>query len=102
MEEKNLTITLSDGTQLSNITMNSTNYVSKTKVTEATFEGKLRTVTIDDGENQVVLEHVELVQITKVGKNYWFVLYAPSAEEVAFKQMEANIEYIAAMTDIDL
>lgn len=102
MEGKNLTITLSDGTQLSNITMNGTNYVSKTKVTEATFEGKLRTVTIDDGENQVVINHCELVQITKMDKEYWFVLRGLSEEEIAFKQMQANIDYIAAMTDIDL
>ena len=44
--EKKLTMTLSDGTKLKNLTLNGTNYVSQTKLTEADFAGKLRTVTV--------------------------------------------------------
>jgi len=100
--EKKLTMTLSDGTKLKNLTLNGTNYVSQTKLTEADFAGKLRTVTVSDGETEETLEHCELVQITKMGKEYWFVIRELSPSEVAMKQVRADIEYVAAMADIVL
>ena len=100
--EKKLTMTLSDGTKLKNLTLNGTNYVSSTKLTEDDFTGKLKKVTISDGENVEILEHCELVQITQVGKEYWFVIRELSDQEVAFNQMQADLEYVAAMTDVDL
>jgi len=100
--EKKLTMTLSDGTKLKNLTLNGTNYVSQTKLTEADFAGKLRTVTVSDGETEETLEHFELVQITKMGKEYWFVIRELSPSEVAMKQVRADIEYVAAMADIVL
>lgn len=100
--EKKLTMTLADGTKLKNLTLNSSNYVSQTKLTEADFAGKLRTVTVSDGETEETLEHCELVQITQVGKEYWFVIRELSSAEVAFNQLQADLEYVAAMTDVNL
>lgn len=97
-----LTMTLADGTQLKNLTLNGTNYVSQTKLTEADFEGKLQTVTISDGETEQVLNNCQLVQITKVGSEYWFVLYEMTRDEYRQLKMMADIEYIAAMSDIEL
>lgn len=102
MEERVITLILADGSRIENLTMNGTNYVSTKKLTEADFAGKLRTVTVDDGETQEVLEHCELVQITKMDKEYWFVLRQLSSSEVAMKQTQADIEYVAAMADVDL
>lgn len=97
-----LTMTLADGTQLKNLTLNGTNYVSQTKLTEADFEGKLQTVTISDGETEQVLNNCQLVQIAKVGSEYWFVLYEMTVDEYRQLKMMADIEYIAAMSDIEL
>ncbi|MBQ7481323.1 MAG: hypothetical protein IJT80_05540 [Lachnospiraceae bacterium] len=97
-----LTITLADGTKLKNIRTNGTNYVSDTRLTEADFEGKLQTVTISDGESERVLHNCKLVQITKVDKEYWFVLYEMTGDEYRQLKMMADIEYIAAMSDIEL
>lgn len=97
-----LTITLADGTKLKNIRMNGTNYVSDTKLTEEDFEGKLQMVTISDGETEQVLHNCKLVQITKVDKEYWFVLYEMTRDEYRQLKMMADIEYIAAMSDIEL
>ncbi len=102
MEERIITMTLADGSVISDLTMNGSNYVSSSKLTEADFAGKLRSVTVDDGETQKVMEHCELVQITKMGKEYWFVIRELSPSEVAMKQVRADIEYVAAMADIDL
>ncbi|MBQ6318185.1 MAG: hypothetical protein IJI23_00145 [Lachnospiraceae bacterium] len=97
-----LTMTLSDGTKLKNLTKNGSNFVSSTKITEEDFAGKLRTVTVSGGESEEVMENCELVQITKVDKEYWFVLSQLTSEELERKQMKANIDYIAAMTDVEL
>ena len=102
MEELKVTMILSDGTKLKNLKVNSSNYISSTKLTEADFAGKLKKVTISDGENVEILEHCELVQVTQVGKEYWFVLRELTSDEVAFNQMQADLEYVAAMTDVDL
>lgn len=59
-------------------------------------------MTISDGETTTVMEHAELVQCKKYGKEYWFVLRELSAEELMAAKTQANIEYIAMMADIDL
>lgn len=59
-------------------------------------------MTISDGEHEKVHENMELVQITKVGANYWFILRDLTAQELAEMKTQANIEYIAMMADINL
>lgn len=59
-------------------------------------------MTISDGETEATYENMELVQITKVGTTYWFVLRELSAQEINDAKTQANIEYIAMMADIDL
>lgn len=83
MEEQIYTITLSDGTVLSDLTLNGNNFVSQTEVTEATFAGKLDTVTITDGEATEVLHDAELVQIAHYDfmPGWYFILREiPEAE----------------------
>ena len=82
--------------------INGNNYVSGNPLTEADFTGKLEHVTISDGETTTVMEHAELVQCKKYGKEYWFVLRELSDEELMAAKTQANIEYIAMMADIDL
>lgn len=97
------TITLSDGSQITDLTLNGNNYISAKKVTEETFAGKLSTVTItcDDG-TETVLTDAELVQVVKMGKEYWFILRELSAAELAELKVRADIDYIAVMADIEL
>ena len=72
-------------------------------MTEATFEGNLSHVVITDSDGNVE-EHdnMALVQIIKVGKKYWFVLRELTVQEIRDAKIQANIEYIAMMSDIDL
>lgn len=83
MENNIYTITLSDGTELSDITLNGNNFVSRTEVTEATFAGKLDTVTITDGETTEVLHDAELVQIAHYDfmPGWYFILREIPAEQ---------------------
>lgn len=57
---------------------------------------------IDEDGREEVHEHMALVQIVKVGKEYWFVLRDIGEAELVQMQMQANIEYIAMMADIEL
>lgn len=59
-------------------------------------------MTISDGEHEEVYENMELVQITKVGANYWFILRDLTAQELAEMKTQADIEYIAMMAGINL
>ena len=56
------TITLSDGRKLENLTVNGTNFVSKTKVDEKFFQNNLAAVKISDGKTERTYENLVFVQ----------------------------------------
>lgn len=101
-ESKVYTITLSDGTKLENITMNGSNYVSQTEITEADFEGKLAQITISDGETEEVMENVILVQIVHYADGYYFVLIPTPESALVQQKLRSDVDYLALMSDIDL
>ena len=101
-ENKVYTITLADGTVISNLTMNGNNFVSETQITSDMFEDNLFEVTIGDGEFEEVHENMELVQIAQYGDDYYFVLRDLTAEEIEKLSIRADIEYIAMMAGIEL
>lgn len=79
-------ITLSDGSQLENLTLNGNNYIAQGEIADSVFEGKLDTVKISDGENEETYADMVLVSnIVREGKS-WFILGQKSEEE---KQREA-------------
>lgn len=102
--EKSWKITLSDGTQLKDLKLSGNNYISKTKITEDDFKGKLSKITIENETDKTSeeLEHVELVQIVYYEDGYYFVLRQLSADEIDKIKTKADIEYLAMMTDVDL
>ena len=102
MEGKKLTMILSDGTKLTDLSLNGNNYISSKKVTAADFKGKLQKVMVTDGKEQETYNNCRLVQITQVGKDYWFIINEMTQQELFMLQTQANTDYIAAMTDIEL
>ena len=104
--EKSWKITLSDGTQFKNLRLNGNNFVSEKEITKDDFKGKLSKVTIEGIENgqEVVKEYerMELVQIVHYEDGYHFVLRGLSQDELFKIQTQANLEYLAMMSDIDL
>ncbi len=85
------TITLSDGTKLEDLKLNGNNYISQAEVTEDTFKGKLSKVTIESDEKTEVLHDVEVIQISPVGEEYWFILREMTDEEKAEKYLSAAV-----------
>lgn len=96
-------ITLADGTSLDGLDLNGNNYISSTAVTEDTFTGKLSSVTIEGPDGTQTYQDMKLVQISKVGKSYWFILAEKTAEE---KQKELAAAALAtnanSITDLQL
>ncbi len=81
------TMILSDGTKLENLYLNGNNWISSAKLTDKDFEGKLKKVSVTDGEVTEEYENQILVQITEVDGKYWFVLRGKTRQE----EMEESI-----------
>lgn len=102
MENKTYSITLADGTIIGDLKLNGNNFISKTNVSHDAFADNCSPVTISDGEAEEVHENMELVQITEMGDEYWFVLRDISKAEMEKIKMQSDIEYIAMMAGVEL
>lgn len=102
MGDKIYKITQTDGTVINDLKLNGNNFISSTEIEESVFDGNLLTVTINDGEKDEIHTNMKLVQISKVGSSYWFVLQDIPETELAFIKMQSDIEYVAMMSEIEL
>ena len=102
MEDKVYTITLADGTEITDLGLNGDNFISQNAIDADIFDGNCSPVVISDGETEVTHENMELVQITRVGNEYWLVLRDLSADELARIKMQSDIEYVAMMAGVEL
>lgn len=102
MDEKIYKITLANGTVIDNLRLNGNNYISDKEITADMFLGNLATVTINDGEKDVVYENMDLVQIMKYDDEYWFILRTMTKRELQDLKNRADIDYIAMMTEVDI
>ena len=95
-------IVLADGTEIGGLRMNGNNFVSDVPVDETVFDGNLTPVTIYHGLIPEIHEHMELVQVTKMKNEYWFVLRDIPKSELDAMQVRADIDFLAMMTDVEL
>ena len=94
---------LADGTEIKNLTRNGDNFISDTKVDESLFAGNLTTLTITDGEDVTIeMNNAELIQQIEYQGKYWLCFRELSERELKDIDMEAKIEYLAMMTDVDI
>ncbi len=100
--DKKYTITLNDGTKIENLRLNGNNFISAAPVTKNMFDGNCSEVTISDGETETTYKNLDLVQITAIGGEYWFVLRSLTNDELFRIKMQSDIEYIAMMADVEL
>lgn len=103
MEEKIYTVTLADGTEITNLKLNGNNYISTEQLDSAVFAGNCSPVVISDGTTETTHDNMELVQIIEqFPGEYWFVLRDISDEEFTRTKMSSDIAYIAMMTNVEL
>lgn len=114
-EKKLFTVTLADGTQLSELELNCNNFVSKTEVTAEMFRGKLSKVTITGNTEADAYgligehKHMELISIAHYTQvihgckdGYYFALRDIPPAELEQLRDRGDIDYIAMMTDVIL
>lgn len=93
---------LADGTEIKNLTKNGDNYISDKKIDENLFKGNLSTLTITDGEETITMQNAELIQQIECDGKFWICFRELSERELKDMDMEAKIEYLAMMTDVDI
>ena len=102
MDTKPITMKLSNGRILDGLRMNGDNFISSAEVRADMFEGGLSLVEIlRDGISETK-ENMELVQITRMNEEYWFVLREMTRGELDDIRIRADVDFIAMMTDVEL
>lgn len=102
MDEKKYTITLENGITIDDLRLNGNNFISQEEISEEIFDGNLGVVVISDGETDEIHKNMELIQITKMGNEYWFILRDIPKGEIEMAKLRSDIDYIAMMSSIDL
>ena len=65
------------------------------------FPDDLTDITIVSDQGEKTVEHGRIVECASE-KDYWFAIVEIPEAERTLTQMQANIEYMAMMTDVDL
>lgn len=102
MSEKIYKITLSDGTVIDNLKLNGNNFISNEIIDPMLFSGNCSPIVISEGINEEIHDNMELVQITQVNGDYWFVLRDIAISELKQLKLQSDIEYVAMMAGIEL
>ena len=100
---KTYQIILSDGSEITNLELNGNNFISEDRLTENTFTGKLNPVIIRDSNGgEETIENGELIALREYEEKIWFVIREIPANILKERKTQADIQYIAMMTDIEL
>lgn len=91
-------IIFADGTELA-VEKNGDCYITANK---PAFPADLSTVTVESEDGNREYHDAILVECASIDGRYWFAFMELSDADRATRQMQANIEYIAMMTDVDL
>lgn len=102
MDEKTYKLILADGTVVDNLTLNGTNFVSKTEVRPETFEDNCSPMTVVCDGNEEVHEHAEFLQIMELNGEYLIAFRDISDRELLDMKTRSDIDYLAMMADISL
>ena len=82
------TITLADGRELTGLTINGDNYVSKKKVDESIFTDNLTTMTVSDGETEIAYQNVELIQQMEFPDGWYLCFRELTEAELAVTELQ--------------
>ena len=93
------TITLADGTEIKNLSLNGNNFVSDTPLDTPIFENNLQTVHITGPNVDETFENLDLASLREDGGKYWLVLRHLSYQELKERSMLADISELFDASD---
>ena len=93
------TITLNDGTEIKNLSLNGNNFISDTPLEESMFAWNLQTVRITGPNVDDTFENLDLASLREDGGKYWLVLRQLSEQELKERAMKADIDALFAASD---
>ena len=93
------TITLADGTEIKNLSLNGNNFVSDTPIDASIFENNLQAVHITGPNVDETFENLELASLREDGGKYWFVLRNLSDQELKERKILADISELFDTSD---
>ena len=102
MDNTTYKIILTDGQTIDGLRLNGNNFVSSSPIAESIFDDNLSPVTIYENGVPSVHENMELVQVTRMGGEYWFILRDITQKELDEIRLRADVDFIAMMSDIEL
>lgn len=82
------TIKLANGKELTGLTKNGDNYVSKKKVDESIFTDNLTTMTVSDGETETTYHNVELIQQMEFPDGWYLCFRELTEAELAVTKLQ--------------
>lgn len=101
MEKKTWKITLADGTVISDLERNGDCFISNTEVT-LPDAGMSEVIASADGETDSIWTNAALVVCASIDDRFWFTFRELSENELWKLKIEAQTQYLAMMSDIDL
>ena len=93
---------LADGTELKGFKQSGNNYVSQTEVDVSVFEDNLSTLTIVDGDTQMVMHNAELIQQVQYADGWYLCFREKTEQEMRYAELTGKLEYMAMMTGVDM
>lgn len=87
-------ITLSNGTQLSNLELNGNNFISPEVIEDSVFKGNLNNVVISNGDTHKTFKDMKLVSNRVENGKSWFILCEKTKQEINFDSLNEQIAQV--------
>lgn len=101
MEKKTWKIEMANGTVIDGLERNGTCFICASEPT--VLDSGLSTVVASaEGEADIVWHNAEVVRCSSVDGRFWFTFRELSDSELWRLRIEAQTQYLAMMTDVDL
>lgn len=96
------TVKLNDGTEISDLRINGTVYISQDQIDENIFKDNLLHVVVTSVDMTREYNNLELVLFEEKDGETTFAFREISESELMFEKIRSDLEYLAMMTDVDI
>ena len=96
-------IKLADGTEIKNVELNGNNFITQdSEIRSALTPANLTSVEISDETSSQLCENMILTNLWEAPDGWHFIIREMTESEKLKLEIEAKLEYLAMMTDVEL